>query len=57
MCPIAKRIAAWNRLRIDLPADKLEALTIVTRLEEVPRFAAEILAGKVRGRIVVDVNN
>jgi acrylyl-CoA reductase (NADPH) len=57
MCPKSKRIAAWNRLRTDLPLDKLEALTIVTRLEEVPRFATEILAGKVRGRIVVDVRN
>jgi acrylyl-CoA reductase (NADPH) len=57
LCPMAKRIAAWNRLRTDLPVDKLDALTIVTRLEEVPRLAAEILAGKVRGRIVVDLNN
>ncbi|HWM68687.1 MAG TPA: MDR family oxidoreductase [Steroidobacteraceae bacterium] len=57
LCPMAKRMAAWNRLRTDLPVDKLDALTIVTRLEEVPRLAAEILAGKVRGRIVVDVNN
>jgi acrylyl-CoA reductase (NADPH) len=57
MCPKSKRIAAWNRLRADLPLDKLEALTIVTRLEEVPRYATEILAGKVRGRIVVDVQN
>jgi acrylyl-CoA reductase (NADPH) len=57
MCPRSRRIEAWNRLQIELPLDKLEALTVVTRLEEVPRFAAEILAGKVRGRIVVDVNN
>jgi acrylyl-CoA reductase (NADPH) len=57
MCPTSRRIEAWNRLRTDLPLDKLEALTIVTRLEEAPRFATEILAGKVRGRIVVDVNN
>jgi acrylyl-CoA reductase (NADPH) len=57
MCPTSRRIEAWNRLQIELPLDKLEALTVVTRLEEVPRFAAEILAGKVRGRIVVDVNN
>jgi acrylyl-CoA reductase (NADPH) len=57
MCPTSRRIEAWNRLRTDLPLDKLEALTIVTRLDEAPRFATEILAGKVRGRIVVDVNN
>ena len=57
MCPRARRIEAWNRLRTDLPLDKLEALTLVSRLDEVPGLAAEILAGKVRGRIVVDVNN
>jgi acrylyl-CoA reductase (NADPH) len=57
MCPTSRRIAAWNRLQADLPLDKLEALTLVTGLAEAPGFAAEILAGKVRGRIVVDVNN
>jgi acrylyl-CoA reductase (NADPH) len=57
MCPRSRRIEAWNRLRSDLPLDKLEALTVVARLDEVPKFATEILAGKVRGRIVVDVNN
>jgi acrylyl-CoA reductase (NADPH) len=56
MCPTSRRIEAWNRLQADLPLDKLEALTTVARLEEVPRFATEILAGRVRGRIVVDVN-
>jgi acrylyl-CoA reductase (NADPH) len=57
MCPKSRRIEAWNRLRSDLPLDKLEALTVVARLDQVPKFATEILAGKVRGRIVVDVNN
>ena len=56
MCPKSRRIAAWNRLRTDLPVDKLEAMTIGARLADVPRIAAEILQGKVRGRIVVDVN-
>jgi len=57
MCPTSRRLEAWNRLRTDLPVDRLEALTVDTRLDEVPRIATEILAGKVRGRIVVDVNN
>jgi acrylyl-CoA reductase (NADPH) len=57
MCPTSRRIEAWNRLRTDLPLDKIEALTVVAGLDEAPRFATEILAGKVRGRIVVDVNN
>jgi acrylyl-CoA reductase (NADPH) len=56
MCPKSRRIAAWNRLRTDLPLDKLEAMTIGARLADVPRIATEILQGKVRGRIVVDVN-
>jgi len=57
MCPRSKRIVAWNRLRTDLPVDKLEALSVDARLDEVPRIATEILAGRVRGRVVVDVNN
>jgi acrylyl-CoA reductase (NADPH) len=57
LCPTSRRIEAWNRLRTDLPPDKLAAMTVVAGLDEVPRLAAEILEGKVRGRIVVDVNN
>ncbi|HEV7612618.1 MAG TPA: MDR family oxidoreductase [Steroidobacteraceae bacterium] len=56
MCPTPRRIEAWNRLQTDLPADRLEAMTISARLDEVPRLAAEILKGRVRGRVVVDVN-
>jgi acrylyl-CoA reductase (NADPH) len=56
MCPTPRRIEAWNRLQSDLPADRLEAMTISARLDEVPRLASEILKGHVRGRVVVDVN-
>jgi acrylyl-CoA reductase (NADPH) len=56
MCPTPRRIEAWNRLQSDLPADRLEAMTTSARLEDVPRLAAEILKGHVRGRVVVDVN-
>ena len=56
MCPTPRRIGAWNRLRTDLPLDKLEAAIVDASLEEVPTLAAEILQGKVRGRIVVNVN-
>jgi hypothetical protein len=31
-------------------------MSVTARLEDVPRLAGEILQGKVRGRIVVDVN-
>jgi acrylyl-CoA reductase (NADPH) len=56
MCPMPRRIEAWHRLQSDLPLDLLEAMTIKARLDEVPRLAAEILKGHVRGRVVVDVN-
>ncbi len=56
MCPTSRRLEAWNRLQSDLPRTQLEAMTTSARLDEVPRLAAEILKGRVRGRVVVDVN-
>jgi acrylyl-CoA reductase (NADPH) len=56
MCPTPRRIEAWKRLRKDLPVEKLEAMTVDATLEQIPALAADILAGKVRGRVVVDVN-
>jgi acrylyl-CoA reductase (NADPH) len=56
MCPTQRRLTAWARLCTDLPLDKLGAMTIVAGLQDVPRLAAEILKGQVRGRVVVDVN-
>jgi acrylyl-CoA reductase (NADPH) len=56
MCPAPRRIDAWRRLQADLPVDKLEAMSVAARLDEVPAFAAQILKGAVRGRVVVDVN-
>ncbi len=56
MCPMPRRIDAWRRLQADLPLDKLEAMSVVARLEEVPAVAAQILKGAVRGRVVIDVN-
>jgi len=56
MCPLTRRQAAWERLAKDLPLDKLDAMTSVHGLAEVPKLAEEILAGKVRGRAVIDVN-
>tara|TARA_R110000824_G_scaffold118960_19_gene272704 strand:+ start:127525 stop:128517 length:993 start_codon:yes stop_codon:yes gene_type:complete len=56
MAPMAKRVEAWNRLATDLDLKKLDAMTSRVKLADVPALGAEILAGKVRGRIVVDVN-
>ncbi len=56
MCPLARRQTAWARLATDLPADKLAEATTVVPLSAITGYADQILAGQVRGRIVVDVN-
>jgi acrylyl-CoA reductase (NADPH) len=56
ICPRPRREAAWARLARDFPAELLDRVTRTVPLAELPTLAGEILAGKVRGRIVVDVN-
>ena len=56
MQPYQNRLNAWERLASDLPMDKLEAMITPATLSDLPRLGAEILKGKVRGRVVVDVN-
>jgi acrylyl-CoA reductase (NADPH) len=56
MKSLADRREAWQRLARDLPLDKLDSMTSVVGLHELPSLANDILAGKVRGRTVVDVN-
>jgi NADPH:quinone reductase and related Zn-dependent oxidoreductases len=54
--PFARRKLAWDRMATDLDPDKLEQMTQVVSLEESIDVADQILQGKVRGRVVVDVN-
>ena len=54
-CPMPRRVQAWARLATDLDRNKLAAMTHHIRLADVPTAAEEILAGKVRGRLVVDL--
>jgi acrylyl-CoA reductase (NADPH) len=53
--PLPRRQQAWDRLARDLDLKALAALTTHVKLEDVPRVAAEIVAGQVRGRVVVDI--
>lgn len=53
--PIALREAAWARIAMDLPRDLLGEITEVIGLGDLPAYAPRILAGQVRGRVVVDV--
>lgn len=56
MQPFARRRAAWARIAADMALDRLEAMTTLAGLGDLPRLGAEILAGQVRGRVVIDVN-
>jgi acrylyl-CoA reductase (NADPH) len=55
MCPIEPRKAAWQRLASDLDRTKLSEITQEIALDAVPEWGAKILAGQVRGRIVVKI--
>jgi len=56
MAPKAKREEAWKRLAADLDLAKLASMRVDAKLTDAPALAADILEGKVRGRIVLDVN-
>ena len=55
MCPGDERVEAWGRLARDLRLDRLNQLTQIVPLADVPALASRILQGEVRGRVVVDL--
>lgn len=55
MAPIEKRERAWQRLARDLHPQKLAEITRVEPMSKLVELAGAILAGQVRGRIVIDV--
>ena len=55
MCPKAERTVAWRRLATDLPLEKLAEMEVDATLADLPQLAGEILQGRVRGRVVVDL--
>jgi acrylyl-CoA reductase (NADPH) len=56
MCPKTERLEAWSRLARDLDPKKLESMTHEIPLADAVATGADLIAGKVRGRVVVDVN-
>jgi acrylyl-CoA reductase (NADPH) len=55
MCPLPMRQEAWRRLETDLDRGKIAAMTTELPLTQVIDAGARILAGEVRGRIVVKI--
>ena len=57
MAPKPVRIEAWNRLARDLDKAKLAAMTVTRPVADVIALAPDILAGKVRGRVVLEIGD
>lgn len=55
MAPRERRLDAWERLERDLDRDLLARMTTTIKLPEVIAAASRIVAGEIRGRVVVDV--
>lgn len=56
MQPYENRLRAWSSIAKDLPMDKLEAMVEPATLSDLPKLGEDILKGRVKGRVVVDVN-
>jgi acrylyl-CoA reductase (NADPH) len=56
MCPQKPRQAAWDRLGRDLNPELLNTIATEISLAETIQGARDLIDGKVRGRLIVDVN-
>lgn len=57
MAPLDVRKPAWERLARDLDAKVLESVATDIKLADAIDVAQDVLAGKIKGRLVVDVNS
>jgi putative YhdH/YhfP family quinone oxidoreductase len=56
MAPMARRELAWQRLARDLEPAKLSQMSRVEPMSRLLELARDILEGKTRGRVVIDVS-
>lgn len=54
-CPLARRVRAWERLAAELPEAAYADLVQSIALEAVPQAAQDIINGRVRGRVLIDL--
>ncbi|HEX2061722.1 MAG TPA: MDR family oxidoreductase [Thermoanaerobaculia bacterium] len=52
----AKRIEGWSRLARDVDFDRLASLSRTEPISRIFELSEQILDGKIRGRVVIDVN-
>jgi len=56
MASMELRNEAWARLSTDLPKEKINDISRLEPMSNLPALAEQIVSGKVRGRVVIDVN-
>lgn len=56
MAPVAKRLRAWQILGRHLNPLHLQALTRIEPMSALPKIAEDIVAGRIRGRVVVEIS-
>lgn len=56
MAPPEKRRRAWELLSESLDAEKLASMTCVAPMRDLPALAEEIVAGRIRGRVVIEIS-
>lgn len=56
MAPMEKRTSAWQMLADFLDRAKLATITTTEPMSKLPELAEAIVAGRIRGRVVIDVN-
>lgn len=55
MAPKTLRLEAWRRIGVDLDTAKLRALSTTIGFDDIIGAARDIVEGKIRGRVVVDM--
>jgi acrylyl-CoA reductase (NADPH) len=54
--PTERRRTAWMRLARELPMDAPDRITQTACLDDLPALSSQMIDGKTRGRVVIDVN-
>ncbi len=57
MMPYQNRINAWDRIVKDVPMEKLDKITTTASLEQIPELGKDIIKGKIKGRVLVNLMN
>jgi len=56
LCPMPARLLAWDRIARTVDQKTISEITQTRPLSEAMTTAEEVLAGKIRGRVVIDIN-